>query len=399
MTGLIVHEWIEPTGGAELVLDGIARSFPDADMHCLWNDAPARYSHRQVGETWLSRTPLRHHKAFAPPFAAAAWRGLSSTTRYDWLLASSHLFAHHAHVRHQDIPKYVYVHTPARYIWSPELDGRGNNPVVRAVSPMFRKLDRLRAQEPTALAANSEFVRTRIAHTWDRDAVVIHPPVHVEQIMAQADWRDAVVDDDERRIVDALPETFILGASRFISYKRLDRVIAAAELVGLPVVIAGHGPGAEHLRVLAAAAKVPAYVVEEPSTPMMYALFQQASVLAFPPIEDFGIVPVEAQAAGTPVVIGPVGGQLETIHEGVSGIVAESDNPRDFAVAINAALDLPAFDPRSVVVKFSDATFDARIRTFVGDVPVPAPVVMRRSVVVQSPVEARRSVESRRSAA
>lgn len=383
MTGLIVHEWIEPTGGAELVLDGFARSFPDADMQCLWNDAPARYSHRPVGETWLARTPLRHHKAFAPPFAAAAWRGLSSIRQYDWLLASSHLFAHHARVRHQDIPKYVYVHTPARYIWSPELDGRGNNPLVRAVSPLFRSLDHRRAQESVALAANSRFVRDRIAHTWGRDAIVIHPPVHVEQIMAQTDWRDAIVDDDERRIMDELPDSFILGASRFIPYKRLDRVIAAAELVGLPVVIAGHGPEVEHLRVLAAAAKVPARVIVEPSTPMMYALLQQASVLAFPPIEDFGIVPVEAQAAGTPVVIGPIGGQLETIRDGVSGVVAESDNPQDFAVAISAALNLPAFDRRDVVGKFSDATFDARIRAFVGEVPVSAPAVLRHRAEVR----------------
>ncbi|VXB72689.1 Putative glycosyltransferase [Microbacterium sp. 8M] len=383
MTGLIVHEWIEPTGGAELVLDGFARSFPDADMHCLWNDAPARYSHRPVGETWLARTPLRRHKAFAPPFAAAAWRGLSSRTQYDWLLASSHLFAHHAHVRNQDVPKYVYVHTPARYIWSPELDGRGDNPLVRAVSPLFRSLDHRRAQEPMALAANSRFVRDRIARTWERDSVVIHPPVHVEQIMAQADWRNAVVDDDELRVIDALPENFILGASRFIPYKRLDRVIAAAELVGLPVVIAGHGPETESLRALAATAKVPAYVIVEPSTAMMYALFQRASVLAFPPIEDFGIVPVEAQAAGTPVVVGPIGGQLETIRDGVSGIVAESDNPRDFAVAIRAALALPAFDPRSVVGKFSDADFDSRIRAFVGIAPVSAPTVLRRSAEVR----------------
>ncbi|WP_164232988.1 glycosyltransferase [Microbacterium hydrocarbonoxydans] len=366
MSGLLVHEWIESSGGAEQVLAAMARAFPDADIQCLWDDAPARFADRRVIETWLARTPLRRHKALALPVTAAAWRRLRPAQAYDWMLVSSHLFAHHARLLGQDVPKYVYAHTPARYIWNPELDERGEKAVVRAVAPLFRRLDRRRAQEPTAIAANSAFVRERIAEAWGRDAVVIHPPVAVDRIRAREDWRDAVTDAAELRLLERLPRPFVLGASRFIPYKRLDLVIRAGERAGMPVVITGRGPEEDHLRALAAEAQVPVEVVLSPSDALLYALMQQASVFVFPAVEDFGIVPVEAQAAGTPVVTGPVGGQLEGIRDGVSGVIAASTDAGDLASAIERAIALPAFDADAVTAPFREERFADAIRAFVG---------------------------------
>lgn len=364
VTGLLVHEWIETSGGAENVLEAMARAFPDADIQCLWNDAPRRFADRSVRETWLARTPLRRHKALALPFTVTAWRGLSAKREYEWMLVSSHLFAHHATLAHREVPKYVYAHTPARYIWNPELDERGNSLAVRAVSPMFQRIDRKRAQEATAIAANSAFVRDRIAQVWERESIVIHPPVAVDRILSQDDWRTQVVDDAERRLLDALPIPFVLGASRFIPYKRLDLVIAAAEKAGLPVVIAGRGPEEQHLREVAAFAEVPVHIIVSPSDALLYALMQQASVFVFPPVEDFGIVPVEAQAAGTPVVTGPIGGQVETFEAGVSGVSADSTSVADLAISIESAIGLASFDARAVTARFDSAIFAERIRAF-----------------------------------
>ncbi|GAA4485834.1 glycosyltransferase [Microbacterium panaciterrae] len=366
MTGLLVHEWIESTGGAEVVLEGMVRAFPGADIQCLWNDASDRFAGTPVRETWMARTPLRRHKALGLPFEPFVWRSLSSGTSYDWMLVSSHLFAHHARIRGQDIPKYVYAHTPARYIWAPDLDERGNNPLVRIAAPGYRALDRRRAAEATAIAANSSFVRERIARSWERDAVVIHPPVPTDRILAVSDWTSEVAADGERRLLDALPATFLLGASRFVPYKRLDLVIAAAERLDLPVVIAGRGPDTDRLTALAAAARVPAQVILNPSTPTLYALLQRSAAYVFPPVEDFGILPVEAQAVGTPVAVGPVGGQTEAVTPGVSGIIAESADVDGFAAAIDAALRVRSFDARAVTERFSPATFQRRIRAFVG---------------------------------
>lgn len=366
LAGLLVHEWIETSGGSENVLDAMANVFPDADIQCLWTDAPHRLAGRNVKETWMARTPLRNHKALALPFTVPTWRNLKARRDYEWMLVSSHLFAHHANLRGADVPKYVYVHSPARYIWTPEYDERGAGVVIRAVAPIFKRIDRRRAAEPTAIAANSAFVRQRVEDAWHREAAVIHPPVDIERIIRVDEWTTQLT-NDERRMLDALPETFVLGASRFIPYKRLDLVIKTGEAAGLPVVIAGRGPDEARLRAQASSSSVPVQIIYSPSDALLWSLYRQAAVFIFPAVEDFGIVPVEAQALGTPVVTGPVGGQLETFIDGETGIVADSTDANDLAAAVRRALDLDVFDGPAVTARFSTAAFNHRIRKFVGD--------------------------------
>lgn len=366
MAGLLVHEWIEKSGGAERVLDAMAQAFPDAGIRSLWDDTHGeRYPGRELRETWLARTPVRRHKALALPLAVPTWRLLGGPADVEWMLVSSHLFAHHARVLGRDVPKYVYAHTPARYLWNPELDERGASPAVRAVAPLFRRIDRQRAQEAAAVAANSAFVRERIQRAWGRDAVVIHPPVSVDRILSTDDWRTEVTDAGERRLLDALPDVFVLGASRFVRYKSLDKVIDAAARAGVPAVIAGSGPDEARLRTAAATAGVPVSFAISPSDALLYALMQRAAAFVFPAVEDFGIMPVEAQATGTPVVTGPTGGQVESFIDGTSGLAAASTDPIDLAAAISSAIDLPRFDPRAAVSSFDETVFVEKIRAFV----------------------------------
>src|SRR5690606_29329173 len=154
---------------------------------------------------------------------AAAWRtAIDPREHLDWVIASSHSFAHHLKPRglSRDAPKLVYAYTPARYLWTPELDDRGAGLAARAAASALRPLDRRRAAATTAIACISKFVADRIAATWQQDATVIHPPVEVTRIRAVADWRTEL-DGAELATMDALPDTFVLGASRFIPYKRL----------------------------------------------------------------------------------------------------------------------------------------------------------------------------------
>lgn len=359
-----MHEWIEEIGGSENVLEEMARIFPDADIMCLWNNAPKRFAPGRVTESILARTPLRGRKALALPAMPLVWRNLKPVDA-DWALLSSHAFAHHARVvgKSGDLPKLVYAYTPARYVWSPGIDSRGSGLIPRTASSVLRPLDRKRAGEAVAIAGISKYVVGRIQETWQRDAEVIYPPVAVEKIQNPSTWRVNLT-AEESRSLDKLPATFILGASRFIPYKNLPAVIGAGEQAGIPVVIAGSGPDEALLRELASAALVPVHFVINPTDTLLYALYDRASVFVFPPLEDFGIVPVEAMASGTPVVALNSGGAAETVRDGVTGVLVESF-AEDLGAAVCAAAALDADDCREHARLFGAGAFQRNLTSWV----------------------------------
>lgn len=361
MAGVLVHEWIEKIGGSENVLEALSDIFHDADILCLWNNAPERFAGRVVRESALARTPLRGRKAVTLPLTPALWRQQPNRD-YDWALVSSHSFAHHVSFKDQapEFAKLVYVHTPARYVWNPELDGRGDNPLVRAFAAPLKGLDRRRAGEAISIAANSSYVARRVEKSWRRDSTVIHPPVEVSEIASCADWGEAL-DHNEQAIVDGLPSEFVLGASRFIQYKRLDLAIRAGESSGFPVVIAGAGPDEQSLRTLAANASVPVIIVTGPSNALLRTLYQRALVFVFPAVEDFGIMPVEAMAAGTPVVCSSTGGVPETVVDGETGAHVTQWENTELARAVETASNLSSGVVAAHARQFSREQFRANI--------------------------------------
>ena len=361
--GLIAHEWIELHGGSENVLEAIAALFPDADMVAPWTNAPERFPNREVRQLWLSQSPLRRHKALALPALAAAWRNaVPLDKKYDWILASSHSFAHHIRPRGASAhaPKLVYAYTPARYVWTPELDERGSGLFARAASLALRPIDRARAKEPQSIAVISEYVADRARAAWRREAEVIYPPVQVTLAKSVADWRTRLA-PDELAFVDNLPSEFVLGASRFIPYKRLDLVIDAAEAAGLPAVLAGSGPEEARLREKAAAAGVDVHFVIAPSNALLFSLYQRALVFVFPPIEDFGIMPIEAMALGTPVVANRIGGSAETVSDGYSGIHFDKMDAASLGAAVRRAAELSPADAAQWSEKFATERFDGEL--------------------------------------
>ncbi|MDQ1205648.1 glycosyltransferase [Microbacterium sp. SORGH_AS_0862] len=359
MTGVLVHEWLAPRGGSENVFEELGRIFPDAERFCLWNASEGRFT--DVGETWLARTPLRGRKAAALPLMPLAWRQLPETDA-EWVLCSSHLFAHHARFRGpaHSAPKLVYAHTPARYVWVPELDGRGGGAGARAVSRALKPLDRKRAQEPVAIAANSRFVAQRIADTWERDSVVIYPPVAVDRFQ-----RPPELSASDASRLDTLPGQFLLGVSRFVPYKQLERVIDAGVAAGLPVVLAGSGPDEARLRSIGETRHPGSvFFVDHPSTDLLNALYRRALSVVFAPIEDFGIIPVESMAAGTPVIANAVGGAAESVIDGETGAIIASWTPEELLAGVERAT---ASRPERCVeraTEFGADVFHERIRSW-----------------------------------
>lgn len=367
MADVLVHDWIEKNGGAEKVLDSLVRTFPDAKVLTLWNDAPERYPAGKVIESPMARTPLRGRKALSVPIQAAAWpAALLRRRQVDRIVVSSHLFAHHVGGGFfgSSIPKYVYVHTPARYVWEPNLDERGRHPGVRVASAFLRPLDKLRAKQATSLAANSEFVRKRIQRCWDIDSRVIHPPVDTQRIRSVADWREKLSQSELDQVRD-LPQDFLLGASRFVPYKRLDLVIRAGELSGMPVVLAGAGPDQDRLMGIAQKATVPVIFVEAPSDALLYALYQLTRVFVFPPVEDFGIMPVEAMSAGAPVLCNKEGGAGESVALANIGARADFSDDADLKAKLDDLLSRNERVRPDLMEYFAPKRFQSGIKAWV----------------------------------
>ncbi len=162
--------------------------------------------------------------------------------------------------------------------------------LARGMAKVLRHVDSRGVSHGAHFVANSAFVQERVQRTWGVDCEVIHPPVRVAAIQ-RGEWRSQLT-AGELQILRSIPERFVLGASRLVSYKRVGRAIDVGNDLSLPVVIAGSGPELASLRQQAADSVVPVTFVDAPTTPMLYALYEQAALFVFAAIEDFGIMPL-----------------------------------------------------------------------------------------------------------
>lgn len=365
MQTLVAHEWIAEVGGSENVFEQIRCAVPNARALCLWNDDPERFG--ALEETWLARTPLRSHKAAAMPFMGSAWNRVD-LNGVDRVIASSHAFSHHLASRAaaRGIPAFAYVHSPARYVWVPELDDRGKSLIGRLGRSYFRSWDRRHASSDVRYAANSAFVAARIAAAWEVEASVIYPPVDVERIH-RASRPLSPVDD---AVLQGLPAEFVLGASRFIPYKNLDAAIRAGEILGLPVVLAGEGPEGSRLKALAVSARVPVAFTGRVSDDLLYALYRRAALFVYMAVEDFGIMPVEAMACGTTVLVNELGGARESVCAAGGGTTAVwRDGMFEDPSVVEASLSLDRSRAASAVMDFSTTAFAAKFSAWLQQHP------------------------------
>jgi glycosyltransferase involved in cell wall biosynthesis len=373
MRTALVHDWLTGMRGGEKVLEGLLELFPDAEiftlLHVPGSVSPA-IEGRPIHTSPLQRFPgvRRHYRRYLPLFPAFVER--LDLRGFDLVVSVSHCVAKGA--RANGAPHLCYCNTPMRYVWD-QFDayfGHGRaGPVTRvaakALAPRLRRWDRETAGGVSRFVANSSHVQGRIRRFYGRDASVVYPPVAVERFRPAASRED-----------------FYLVVSALVPYKLVDLAVAALSDLGRPLVVVGSGPELPRLRALAGPhVRFTGWLPDAEVADLM----GRCRALIMPGVEDFGIVPVEAQAAGAPVIALGEGGALETVRapgadgRGGTGLFFHDRTARCLAHAVRRfeRLDLEgAFDRDALVAnarRFGREPFLAGMRGALRDLLTGAP--------------------------
>jgi len=352
----LVHDWLTGTRGGERVLRELALLFPDATLFTLFRfpgTVPPEIEALPVETTFLQRlvSPSRDYRKLLPLFfpAAESW----DLSGFDLVVSSSHCVAKNAR-RGPGAVHVSYCHTPVRYLHDQfEAYFRRRPAGVRALARAARLLlaawDVRTARRVDAFLANSENVRERVRRLYGREAAVVFPPV----------------DTGFFRPGPARGRSGFLIVSALAPYKQLDEAIEAANRGRWPLTIAGFGPEEGRLRRLAGES---VFFAGTPSDEELRDLYRSAEAVLMPGEEDFGIVPVEAQACGTSVVALGRGGATETVADGLTGVLYGEPGPAAIAAAIERLRDL-RLDPAEAVkgaARFSRERFRESFSTALG---------------------------------
>jgi glycosyltransferase involved in cell wall biosynthesis len=355
----IVHDWLTGMRGGERVLEALCTHFPDAELftliHLRGAVAPVVERHR-IHTSIAQRFPaVRHYYRKCLPFYPALIEQFD-LERFDVVISSSHCVAKSVLTR-PDTVHICYCHTPMRYAWD-QFDayfGPGRlSPVasrlMRNVMASLARWDRDTAGRVDRYLTNSQHVAGRVRRYYNREALVVYPPVDTEFFHPDS----------------AVPERFALVVSALVPYKRLEVAIDACRLARVPLKIVGTGPDRDRLeRRAAGGAEFLGWVLDDD----LRQLYRRARVALMTGEEDFGIAPLEAQACGRPVVALGRGGARETILPGETGILVDTAAAEAFAEAIGE-IERRRFDPaviRRHAERFSRARFAQQIDVVLQD--------------------------------
>jgi glycosyltransferase involved in cell wall biosynthesis len=347
----VVHDWLTVPGGSEQVVLELLRMFPDAELYTSIYDPapwPPAITARRVHSSFLNRIPgASSNYQRLLPLMNAAFRSFD-LSGYDLVLSSSHACAKNVRTP-PGVPHVCYCHTPMRYAWEEgflagERVGRVERLLLPPLLAWLRRQDLAGAAGPDVFVANSSHVSERIARYYGRESVVVNPPVDVEHFLG----------------LPRAPDAHYLVFGRVVPYKRVDIAVAACERLGRGLKVAGAGRALEDVR---AGAGSSTRLLGKVSDAQRDELLSGARALLFPGEEDFGIVPVEAQAAGVPVIAYARGGATETVVDGRTGVLFNQQSAQGLAGAIERfeSLQLNPADARENARRFGRARFGSQM--------------------------------------
>jgi glycosyltransferase involved in cell wall biosynthesis len=353
----LVHDWLNQVGGAEDVLAALVDLYP---QHPIYTSIyapdlmPAIYRQWDIRPLWLDNMPgiHRHHQPYLPLYPVA-WHGLD-LSEYAVILSNKSGFCHGLQFGKDSI-HVCYCLAPTRYVW--QLDsyiareglGKLIELGLRPLVNIMRRWDYAAAQRVTHFIAISTEIQARIQTYYQRDSVIIFPPVDTSRFQP---------------VPQENVEDYFLIVSRLIPYKRIDLAVQAATQLNLPLKIGGKGRDFDRLKAMAGpTVEFLGYVPDE----ALPGLMARCKAFIFPGLEDFGITPVQAQAAGRPVIAYQGGGALDTVIPGKTGEFF-TEMTVDSLAAVLRDFDAARYDTahiRQHALKFDTQVFNAQLTSLV----------------------------------
>ncbi len=353
----LVQDWLNQRGGAEYVLEVLHEMYPAAPIYTsiYWRERmPLGYHAWDIRTTWMDRLPFIHrrHQPYLPLYPLA-FRGLD-LSGCDIVISNKSGFAHW--VRTGAAPHICYCLTPSRYVW--DFDDYVANEripgVLRAaLRPYIRRLqhwDRAAADRVEHFISISTEVQSRVRRCYGRESAIIYPPVETGRLAPLPDISD-----------------YYLSLGRLVPYKRVHLAVEACSRLGVPLLVVGRGRDRERLEALAGPTVRFLGRVPDEDLP---ALFGRCRAFILPGAEDFAITPVQAQAAGRPVIAYRDGGALDTVVEGKTGAFFDAPTVESLMAALEG-FDAGAFDPVDMVEnanRFDVSVFRQKIGAYVESV-------------------------------
>lgn len=326
----LVHDYLLVLRGAERTFAQIAACWPKAEIYTLLYDEKATregFAGRAIRTSYLQRLPVRQRgfRGLLPFFPRAVER--LPVGNHDVVVSSSSAFAHG--IRPGEGTVHVcYCHTPFRYAWHAREQAlhefpRVARPVGKQMLERIRAWDREATRRVHHYVANSKLTRDRIGEFWGREATIVHPPVETDR------FRIGVAED------------FFLVVTELVPHKRVDVALEAARRAGQRLKVVGTGPCLERLRARYGDG---AEFLGRVDDRRLADLMGRARAVVVPNVEEFGIVAVEAQAAGRPVLAPDSGGTSETVLDGRTGVLYPAGDDDALAEALRH-VDFATFDP------------------------------------------------------
>lgn len=358
----IVQEWLVTVGGSDKVVKAILDVFPDADIYTL---VAKKEVCDELGIPWekvhtsfIQKMPLgtKKHRAYLPlfPFAIEQFdlRG------YDVVISSSHCVAKGVLTKADQL-HICYCHSPIRYCWDmyneyleeSHLDKGFKSWLVRLMLHPIRQFDAIAGSRVDYYISNSDYVGQRIRKTYRRKATTIHPNIDISNFELCNDKQE-----------------YYLASSRLVAYKKIDTIIEAFnQMPDKKLVVIGGGPNLEAYRKLA---KGNVTVMGYQPFDVLKDKMQHAKAFVFAADEDFGMIPIEAQSCGTPVIAYGHGGSLETVNGGKTGLFFNEQTPEAIVEAVNrfeamGSQPFASADCRQWAEGFSEERFKREIKEFV----------------------------------